>query len=101
MVTPNSVAELARSDLPVLLTLAEEVADRDRRESWTTVHEVLAQVHDLLQVMRVEHLMGLGVKSASLPKPVRMPRPGEEPPPDAGPRTVSARELAMMTTRGG
>jgi hypothetical protein len=76
--SPNSVAELVALDYPALLTLAEEVHRREEQEAWGSLHEELARIYDLLSVMRVEHLAGIGVKRWNLPEPDRMPRPDDK-----------------------
>lgn len=80
-----------------MLTLAEEVREKHEAKQWTTVHELLAGIVDLLNVMRVEHLAGLGVKPWKLPEARRVPRPGDE---QREIVTLTPREFALMT-RGG
>jgi hypothetical protein len=74
----NSVADLVGLDPATVTTLAEEIIEQEERTSWGTIHEVLAHVHDLLSVMRVEALALGGVKRHNLPKPERLPRPGDD-----------------------
>lgn len=76
----------------VIYTLADEV--RERAE-WSNLHEAVAQVHDLLQLVRVEALVGMGVKRHALPEPRRLPRPFD-PPEQEQDDTVSPRQLALM-----
>jgi hypothetical protein len=76
--SPNSISDLHELDTPALMTLAEEIAAREERESWDNVAEAIARVYDLLSVMRVEALALGGVKRHNLPEVARMPRPGEQ-----------------------
>lgn len=104
MATANSVADLADASPATLTTLAEEVRARDRREAWRNEHELLAQIHELLQLMRVEQLIGLRVRPSLLPKVVPLARPGDEDAVEKDPeplRVFTARDLAAMTSRGG
>jgi hypothetical protein len=88
----NSVTDLRALDPAALTTFAEEVLEREERESWTNLHEAIARIHDLLAIMRVEALARGGVKRYNLPEPVRLPRPGE----DTGPVVVTPGEAARL-----
>jgi hypothetical protein len=91
--TRTPVAEVAACDLTTLLTLAEEIRTERELDAWTNREELLAMLIDLMHVMRVEALAGMGVKSP--PRPLRVPRPGEGHE-DQIP-TVSPRQLAALT----
>lgn len=93
VLSANSISALAGLDPAALITLAEEVREREGREAWNNVHEILARIHDLLAVIRVEQLAGIGVKPHRLPDVERLPRPGESEPKV---RVVSPREAALM-----
>jgi hypothetical protein len=75
------------------LTLSEEIRTERELESWTTREELLAMLIDLMHVMRVEALAGMGVKSP--PRPPRVPRPNEKDRDDVP--TVTPRQLAALT----
>jgi hypothetical protein len=75
------------------LTLSEEIRAERELESWTTREELLAMLIDLMHVMRVEALAGMGVKSP--PRPLRVPRPNEHVRDEVP--TVSPRQLAALT----
>ena len=79
------------------LTLAEAVRDRNERDSWTNVHELIAQCVELLSVMRIEYLISNGVKRWNLPEPVRVPRPGDEEPKEV---VMTPSQFARMTMVG-
>jgi hypothetical protein len=91
--TRTPVADVAACDLTTLLTLAEEIRTERELETWTTREELMAMLIDLLHVMRVEALAGMGVKSP--PRPLRVPRPGDRSEDDIP--TVSPRQLAALT----
>lgn len=88
----NSVADLVTLDHAAVITLADEVRQREEATAWSTMHEQLARIHDLLQIMRVEQLACAGVKDHKLPDMVRMPRPGE----DTRPKSVSPAQAARL-----
>lgn len=92
----NSVVDLQRLPLAAIQTLAEEVQERDER--WNVERELLARLNDLVMMLRIEALAGMGVKKPNLPKFEPVPRPGD--PVDEGPATVSPRELARMVMQG-
>lgn len=94
MATHIAPDALARCDLTTLLTLAEEVREEHEAKQWTTLHELLAGIVDLLGVMRVENLARGGVKPWRLPEPRRVPRPGEKRPEQVA---FTAREFALMS----
>lgn len=79
-----------------MLSLADEV--REREERWTIDRELLARVHEMLQLIRIEALVGMGVKRGSLPRFVPVRRPNDPEP--EGPLVVSPRELARMVMTG-
>ena len=90
----NSVADLRALDVPAVMTLAEEINERDERMSWENLHEILARIFDLLAIMRVEQLACAGVPRSKVPKPSFMPRPGEETEPEI--RVVSPGEAVRL-----
>jgi hypothetical protein len=94
--THTSVADLARCDETTLLTLADEVRRQNEANRWTTTHELIANVWDLLHLLRVEALAGMGVRKHALPKHQHVPRPGER---DEIP-TIRPRDLARLTAGG-
>lgn len=81
-----------------MLTLAEAVRDRNERDSWTNVHELLAQLIELLSIVRIEQLAAAGVKRWSLPEMVRIPRPGDDEPKEA--MVVTPSQFARMMVSG-
>jgi hypothetical protein len=93
----NSVTDLRALDPADLTTLAEEVRQREERESWSNMTEALARIFDLLSVMRVENLARGGVKKWNLPEPARMPRPGDE---LAEARAITPAEAARLMMAG-
>jgi hypothetical protein len=60
-----------------VLTLADAVRDRNDREAWTDLHELLAQVVESISVMRIEAFLIAGVPRWKLPDPHHIRRPGE------------------------
>jgi hypothetical protein len=76
-----------------VFTLAEAVRDRLKRESWTNLHEMMAQLIELLSILRTEAWIMRGASRSNAPDPVRVPRPGEKPPEV---RTVRPSEFARM-----
>lgn len=84
----NSVTDLRALEPATLMTVAEEILEREERESWTNLHEAVAKLYDLLGAMRVEALALGGVKRWNLPEPARMPRPYDR----AEPQVVSPAE---------
>lgn len=75
----------------------EEVRERDRRrQEWGYEAEMLAQVHEMLQVIRIDQQALHGVDKAKLTRFSRVWRPGD---PDPEPQTVrklTPREFALM-----
>jgi hypothetical protein len=71
-------------------------ADREQAiaENFTIDQELLAQILELLSVVRVEALSMGGLKKSELPDVIRVPRPGVEPE-DPIP-TISPREFSLM-----
>jgi predicted AAA+ superfamily ATPase len=76
-----------------VFTLAEAVRDRLERESWNNVHELIAQLIELVSNLRTESWLIAGVKRNQAPDPVHVPRPGDKPPEV---RTVRPSEFARM-----
>lgn len=92
----NSVSDLQGLPIEALLSLADEVKEREER--WTVDRELLARVHEMLQLIRIEALVGMGVKRGNLPRFVPVRRPDD--PVDEGPQVVTPRELARMVMTG-
>lgn len=61
-----------------VLTLMDAVRERNDRDSWTDLHELLALVVDAINVMRTEAFVIAGVARWKLPDPRRIPRPGDK-----------------------
>ena len=74
------------------MTLAEEVNERE--DEWGHDTQLLVGIFEMLQLIRIEQLVGIGVKRHNLPTFNPVPRPGEKP--DAGPKTVTPREAAAL-----
>jgi hypothetical protein len=92
---------LAEHEHDYLITLAEEVSEKRRRETWRWPEELLAELLEVLSIVRIELLASHGVKPANLPKPVRVTRPGSTlPPPSDGVRTMTAAEFARAHATG-
>lgn len=72
--------------------------DRNERDSWTNVHELLAQLLEMLSIMRIEALAAAGMKRWNLPEPVRIPRPGDDEHQEA--IVVTPSQFARMTVAG-
>lgn len=68
---------LYRQDSDDVLTLMAAVRERNDREDWTTLHELLAQAIDAIHVMRMEAFVLKGVPRWKLPDPPRVPRPND------------------------
>ena len=81
-----------------MLTLVDEVRARDKARSWDTTAELLAQLHELLQMVRIEQQALHGVKQ--LAKFQRLRRPGDPIEPE-GPDKVSPRQFALMAVAVG
>jgi hypothetical protein len=80
------------SDTYALVDALVERAETDAKaREWTTTHELLARLLELLSVLRIENLACHGVRSG-LPKPARMPRPGET----TGPVVLRPGEAARL-----
>lgn len=80
-----------------LLTFAEEVAARNKRDRWRTEHELAANTIELLSMIRNEQLLAAGVKQHKLPKLIRIPRPGKRNP--NAPKGVSWRDLIRRMSK--
>lgn len=72
----------------MLTTLADEVHERYKRTGWSQTDELLAELLELLSVVRLENLLAHGVKPRALPEPLHVPRPGER-------REASTRTLVL------
>ena len=68
---------LAATPTMTLATLIDTVHERNERLAWSQTDELLAEVIELLSVMRIEHLAVNGVKHSKLPDIIHIPRPGE------------------------
>ena len=77
-----------------VLTLLDVVKERNERESWTTLHELLAQLIDVLNVARIEAFAIGGVPRSKLPEPRRVPRPGDK---SQETPVLSPREFARLS----
>lgn len=84
----------------MLMTLSDEITARRKREHWRQSEEFLAEIVELLSVMRREALLLGGVKSYEAPEPIRITRPGEKPK-DNGVQVMTPREYARLLARGG
>jgi hypothetical protein len=60
-----------------VLTLADAVRERNDREAWTDLHELLAQVVENLSVLRIEAFLLAGVPRWKLPDAQHIRRPGD------------------------
>jgi hypothetical protein len=60
------------------MALAHAVRERNDRSEWTTLHELLAMLVEVVSIVRIEALLVAGVKRWSLPDPIHIPRPGED-----------------------
>lgn len=80
-------------DPSLLVAIAKEIGDARRAQvkEWTTTHELLAQMIDLLSVMRVENAVG---RLKPLPKSHRVARPWETK--KEGGEAMSPRNFARM-----
>lgn len=90
---------LADHDADMLMTLADEVGRRRQREHWRQGEEFLAELVELLSIIRREALALGGVKGHHLPEPIRIERPGE--PKDNGVHVMTPRQYARHMARGG
>ena len=61
-----------------MFTLADELQQQVKRDSWSNIHELVAQLIELVSLMRIEALLIAGVKRSKLPSPYHVPRPGEK-----------------------
>jgi hypothetical protein len=60
------------------MALAHAVRERNDRTEWTTLHELVAMLVEMVSIVRIEALVVAGVKRWSLPDPIHIPRPGED-----------------------
>lgn len=93
---------LADHEIDYVVTLAEEVAERRRNDAWRWPEELLAELLELVSIMRIEYLAGRGVNPGKLPPPVRVTRPGQtmKPAQGNGARTMTAAEFARAHATG-
>lgn len=77
------------------MALSSALRDRNERNDWTVLHELLASVLELLSVMRIEAWLIQGVPRYKLPDAIRIPRPGEREEPVM---TVSPSQFARLST---
>jgi len=61
-----------------VLALATAVRERNDRSEWTSMHELVAMLVEVVSIVRIEALLVAGVKRWSLPDPIHIPRPGED-----------------------
>jgi hypothetical protein len=71
--SPREVERVADEAPGVLAAMRDEYARR-----WTTTDELLAGIYEVTHALYVATLAAGGVKQRDLPKPVRVPRPGDE-----------------------
>lgn len=97
--TPSELDAIADSEPELYEALIAGVRDK-----WTATEELLAGIYEVAH-MNYRALLALGgVKEKELPKPVRVPRPGEAAKPKKKARTVSGPELVQYVRgrrRGG
>jgi hypothetical protein len=75
--------------------------ETNNAERFTVTEELLAQILEMLSIIRVEAQALSGyVKQADLSEPLRVPRPGDEIEPVDPVRVVSPREFALMMQVG-
>lgn len=67
--------------------------ERQEAERWTTTHELLSQLLELVSIVRVEALAANGVKRWELPDVLRVPRPGQEEEPV---KTITPSQFARL-----
>lgn len=88
---------LYRQPTDDVLVLADAVRERNDRDSWTDVHELLAQLIEWVSIVRVEAWMINGVPRWKLPSVHHVRRPYES---EQEVRVVSVSEFARMTMVG-
>lgn len=85
----------------MLLTLADEVREREQRASWSNTEELLARTLEGISTLRRDLYMMKGVPERKLPAQVMVPRPGEPAPnPNADKKVVRPGQLAKMLGKG-
>lgn len=87
-------------DPSLLATWVEEIRARNERdvhaESWTTTHELLAVVGQLVSALNRNFVAANSKRGAQLPEVWKPRRPGES----SKPKAVSLRELVARFGRG-
>ena len=78
-----------------MLTLADVVRERNDRNAWGATEELLAQLIELLSVVRIEAWLIAGVPRHKLPKAHQVTRPGEQE--QEAEMVVTPSEFARMT----
>lgn len=93
--SPREVERVADETPELLAAMRDSYGKR-----WTTETELLAGIYEVCHATYVATLAAAGVKRHELPKPVRVPRPGED---QQKKKPASSAELArwMNTRRGG
>jgi hypothetical protein len=88
---------LARQRTDDTLTLVDVIQERDETKAreWTVAHELLAQLIELIGVMRIESWLQQGVPRWKLPEPLHVPRPGEKAP---EPLVLTPSQFARLST---
>jgi hypothetical protein len=76
-----------------VMALVHEVRRQSKRESWTTTHELLAQLIEAIGVLRIEACLLAGVPKWKLPEPQHVRRPWE----NEEPRVIRPSEFARLT----
>lgn len=61
-----------------VFAIAAAVRERNDRETWTTLHELVATLVEMVSIMRIEAWLIAGVPRWKLPDVTHIPRPGEE-----------------------
>lgn len=89
------MSELLAAEPDMVLGLVAALNDRNEARRWTMEHELLAEIVEMLSVVRNEALAIAGVKHFDLPPRVHIPRPGQEAEDEVP--VVSPAEFAQMT----
>jgi hypothetical protein len=91
---------VAEFDPALFATWVDEVDERDRRDarsaSWTTTHELIAVVGQLVSALNRNFVVANSKRGAQAPEVWKPRRPGE----DNKPKAVSPRQMAAMHARG-
>lgn len=101
-IPPNVLVD---HDFDMLAALQDELIEKDQRDSWRVTEELLAQILEMLSIMRGEAWALQGVKRwpdpISVPRPSHLERsPSETPRTNSGVRAVTPREYARSMALG-